>query len=349
MSYSSGSISHRSSSNSMFSQWPIRDSMSSCTSSWSHVSKNYPNQSMSEAEYVLPHNQSLLSDSKGSPPSSSSRTRSGPRQPIPKNSFKTCVSTHKQSRISNKEHKYFCTACKKTFVSKADWKRHEETYQERVEQYQCDLCSSIYFLDKDFVAHHKNSHRCISCADNVQCSKKRHVQEARQQRRTRTGWGCGFCCHFSNDWTERCNHIARHLERGGNTVANWYHSMVIFSLLQRPAIQLEWNRLLKSTCEQQLTLAWNRHSTGRVEGYPETGDAPQLQDLLEYYTPDQDAALIAGLAFDKLVPPPVPAKDSPMTPPNALNNDIWELMSNTVVADTILPTDAEYLGKWRVV
>lgn len=132
-------------------------------------------------------------------------------------------------------------------------------------------------------------------------------------------------------------------------MANWYHSMVIFSLLQRPAIQLEWNRLLKSTCEQQLTLAWNRHSTGRVEGYPETSHAPQLQDLLEYFTSDQDAASIASLAFDKLVPPPVPAKDNSTTSQNGLNEDLWALMNNTVIADTILPTDDGFLGEWRVV
>lgn len=334
----------------MFSQWPIRDSMSSCNSSWSHASNNSRNQYVTEAEYASTRNQSLLPNSKDSPVSASPRRRSIQRQPISdKDYFKTCVSTHKQSRLSHKEHKYFCTICKKTFVSKADWKRHEETYQERVEQYQCDLCSAIYFLDKDFVAHHKKSHRCASCADSIQCSKKRHVQEARQQRRTRTGWGCGFCCHFSNDWTERCNHIARHLEQDGNTMANWYHSMVIFSLLQRPAIQLEWNRLLKSTCEQQLTLAWNRHSTGRVEGYPETSHAPQLQDLLEYFTSDQDAASIASLAFDKLVPPPVPAKDNSTTSQNDLNEDLWALMNNTVIADTILPTDDGFLGEWRVV
>ncbi|KAF2846291.1 hypothetical protein T440DRAFT_471942 [Plenodomus tracheiphilus IPT5] len=362
MSSSSGGTSFRSSGDSMFSQWPVRDSMASGSSSWSHASDFSRDQYISETEQVLSHGtstrQRLLQKPRDSPVSPPPRTRPAQRQTVSeKDYFRSCVSTNKQSRSCNKEHKYFCTICKKTFVSKADWKRHEETYQERTEKFQCDNCAAIYFLDKDFVAHHVKSHQCATCSDNTKCSLKRHVKEARKSRRARTGWGCGFCCHFSDDWTERCNHIAYHVEKKGKTVSDWYHSMVIYSLLQRPVIQVKWNKLLESRQERNPKFAWNEHSTGRVEGYPESNAIPQLQDQLEYYTPDQDAASLALLAFDKLAsaklrstPPPVPPKDRRMTSLDDLTHtlDAWAQMIDTMCPDTNLPTGINFLEDFHV-
>ncbi|KAJ4357892.1 uncharacterized protein N0V89_002469 [Didymosphaeria variabile] len=184
--------------------------------------------------------------------------------------------------------------------------------------FECELCLNIYFLDKDFIHHHQGSHRCQVCVP------KRHVEMARRKRVARTGWGCGFCVHFSKSWSERCNHISEHFERRGNTMADWKHSRVIWSLLQRPEILQEWCRLLETKHRTKNPFAWKASTTGRSEGYPDTNTQPHLQDLLEFYTSSEDAAAIARLAFEtglrekKLpsIPPPVPEKDRyPQQPP----------------------------------
>jgi len=281
-----------------------------------------------------------------------------------KEPFQTCVSRAKRSRHSQKEPRYWCTACKEGFGEKYDWKRHEETYQERKEKYECGLCKNIYFLDKDFTKHHRESHRCQVCVG------REHVDVARSTRQARTGWGCGFCSHFSSDWAERCNHVGRHFENG-DTMATWNHSQVIFSLLQRPELILAWCLLLENKQRTKSPFSWNQQTTGRVDGYPEAKCQPQLQDLLEYYTPNQDVSALARLAFDKgqvekaLPRPParpaVPEKDFGLhhapqfsathppppqhAPPPApvlqdCMNDVpsWDFLG-TIPEDPILPTN----------
>ncbi|KAF1839167.1 hypothetical protein BDW02DRAFT_635851 [Decorospora gaudefroyi] len=351
--------SFRSSNNSDFSQLPLRDSVSSSISGWSHSSDLTRDQHISQAEYLLSQSSSSQPSCDPSPVDESMSMTVKPRKTrrptaVAKDYFKTCVSATKQSRTCPKEHKYFCTICERSFVEKADWKRHEETYQERPEMFQCDLCPTtspaIYFLSKDFATHHIQSHRCGPCSENIRCSKKPHVLSARKKRMTRTGWGCGFCCHFSSDWTERCNHIANHVEKEGMTVAQWYHSKVIYSLLHRPAIYAEWMQLHRS---RPITdFAWNQHSTGRVEGYPESNHIPQLQDYLEFFTNDQDAAALARMAYDKLksfsTPPPVPPKDNHTTSMRGAvrATSQWAQLSNSILPDNIYPTGVCHLEGW---
>lgn len=362
-SHSSGATSSRSSNNSTFSHLSGRDSISSSTSGWSHTTDLSRDHHVWQAEHTLTQNSSAHLLYAPNPDTNTiapaTRTRAAQRQyALEKDYFKTCVSTHKQTRPCLKEQKYFCTVCKKPFVEKADWKRHEETYQERSEKFQCDLCSAIYFLDKDFVTHHAQSHRCASCTENIKCSRKRHVWDVRQKRPTRTGWGCGYCCHFSTNWIERCNHIARHIDDEGKSASNWKHSQVIYSLLQRPALQIEWIRLLSSKPEHMIQFAWNEHSTGRVEGYPESHPNPKLQDMLEYYTPNQNAALLVRLAYDKMVKqtalpkisaaPPVPQKDPQISFMEELTRETesWTQFMNTIVADDTFPTDVCDVTSW---
>jgi hypothetical protein len=364
-SYSSTIPSVRSSNNSVFSQLPLRDSVSSSISGWSHSSDLSKDQHISQTEYLLSRRSSAQPSYAHSPaedveePVSLTVRRRPVRRPATqeKDYFKTCVSGSKQSRQCEKEHKYFCTICQKTFVEKADWKRHEETYQERPEKFQCDLCPAIYFLGKDFATHHSQSHRCGPCSENTRCSNKPHVLSARRKRMTRTGWGCGFCRHFSSDWIERCNHIAQHVEKEGMTAAHWYHSKVIYSLLQRPTIYLHWTRVLRSR-PHITTCSWNQHSTGRVESYPESNPVPQLQDYLEYFTPEQNAAALAQLALDKMVktsapqrvhkPLPVLPRDSRTTSLQELTKETesWTQLLNSVIEDDVFPTGVEYLESW---
>lgn len=211
--------------------------------------------------------------------------------------------------------------------------------------YECGLCPNIYFLDKDFIHHHQKSHRCQICVE------RKHAELAKKKRISRTGWGCGFCCRFDRDWTERCNHISWHFEKNGDTMANWKHSHVILALLQRPEILPYWNHLLYSKQRFNPRFGWNQHTTGRVEGYPEANPHPQLQDLLEFYTPEQSAEALVRLAYDKgllrkeLPRPPVPPKDYATRPQQSttlqdLLNDTETLnrFLSTIVEDDVQPT-----------
>jgi hypothetical protein len=360
-SFSSGLPSYRSSHSSSFSQAPLRDSMSSSVSGYSHISDSSRNQHLLLADHLghgpaepTPHIASPVREPRSRSPNGKSNKKPAAQE---KDYFKTCVSASKQSRLCSKQYKYFCTSCERPFVEKADWKRHEETYQERPEMFTCDLCPAIYFLEKDFTKHHAQSHRCNSCADTTQRSKRTHALSAKRIRMKRTGWGCGFCCHFSTDWTERCDHVARHMEKEGLTKSNWYHSKVLCSLLQRPAIYYEWMQLFRMR-PGLTTCAWNQHSTGRVEGYPESDPTPQLQDYLEYFTADQDAATLAQLAYSKMVkhhapsqttvPPPVPPKDYLDTSLQEWTSEmnLWAQLTDSVVEDNILPTGVSRLEGW---
>ncbi|EMD96456.1 hypothetical protein COCC4DRAFT_177794 [Bipolaris maydis ATCC 48331] len=363
-SFSSAGSSLRSSQTSGFSDLSFRDSVSS-SSSWSRTSGMGRDQHVLQTEYMLSHGSSAPSPYFSSPieeTGSITSKRRPSRKPVmqEKDYFKTCVSAHKQSRTCTKSHKYFCTSCKKPFVEKADWKRHEETYQERPEMFECDLCPAIYFLEKDFTAHHGQSHRCAPCSGTTKYHKKTHVLSARKERMARTGWGCGFCCHFSSDWTERCNHLAHHMEKQGLTESDWIHSNVIHSLLQRPVVSHEWRSIIQGMQLHTVLCSWNQHSTGRVEGYPESNPVPQLQDYLEYFTPDHDPVALAHLAYRKMIRhseaprsrtaaplPPLPQQQQQQVPARERRGqtlqdltrdpDLWTQFINSVVDDDVMP------------
>jgi hypothetical protein len=357
----------RSSGASIFSDLQNRASTISTDSSVSSLSNISRSQCLAQAEHHLNGYTSPLPSYAPSPvdvPSPrTSRRRNAPRIPAPeKDYYTTCVSRTQRARRANTVQKYFCTICKEPFVEKADWKRHEETYQERPEEFQCNNCPAKYFLDKDFVNHHVQKHACAYCNSSARCSDKRHVQEARRHRKIRTGWGCGFCQHFSTNWVERCNHIAHHFDHEGKTMADWCHSLVIYSLLQRPALLTEWNAVLESINRPFTRFAWNEEQTGRVEGYPDSSRYPRLQDALEYFTPKQNAAALARKAYEFVVvtiarensdiPPPVPAKDSPKDYRDNHKASLQDIMKETeswtqfvksIIHDDQLPTNVTRL------
>jgi hypothetical protein len=226
----------------------------------------------------------------------------------------TCVSRTKRNRPPGKESRYWCTSCHEGFREKYDWKRHEETYQERSETYHCDLCRKPYFLEKDFIHHHRESHRCLTCRED------KHADRARRRRPKRTGWGCGFCEHFDTDWADRINHVAKHFENGSR-IAKWSQTRVIYSLLRRPCLWREWLQLLESNQEMNPRVNWEQREAGRAENNPDSDGSSQLQDLLEFYTADQNPATLVALAYEmnlerrvEIAPPPVPPKDAHALP-----------------------------------
>ncbi|KAJ4994211.1 homeobox and C2H2 transcription factor [Stagonosporopsis vannaccii] len=328
-----------SSNESVFSQWQTRSSMASTDSSYSQFSR-VP---LEDPQLpIQPPQATSSAEGPTSPAPSNPRRRSAQRQASPeKDAFATCVSRTRRSRRSQREPRYWCTSCEEPFIEKYDWKRHEETYQERRFVFRCGLCSAIYFLEKDFLHHHETRHNCETC------QRDDHLEAAKQKRQTRTGWGCGFCTHFSTDWRERCNHIAQHFEKDGKTMRDWRQSDVIQSLLQRPTIREAWCKILQSQRQLRTDFGWNQHNTGRVEGYPENNAEPHLQDLLEYYRPNNSAAALAQLAFLKIafpsLRPQAPRKDyhdhRTATLPSLMDDQpSWDQLMYTIKEDEISPT-----------
>lgn len=340
----------RTSTTSDFSGWH-RSSMASTASSRSNVSDqtNYIRRpslaSISSSigeESPLPFSYAASpAGETGSPLSPKSKRTPRKRQvPKEKDPFATCVSRNRRNRRSQREPRYWCTSCDEPFIEKYDWKRHEETYQERRFAFTCGLCTAIYFLEKDFLYHHETRHHCETCY------RDGHLDAAKHDRRTRTGWGCGFCTYFSTSWKDRCNHVAQHFERDGKTMKDWHQTDVILSLLQRPAIKTEWVKILQLQPQLRDDFGWNKHSTERVEGYPENGKMPHLQDRLEYFTTGDDAAALAQLAFSKIAfpsrPPQAPRKDyeeyhTATIQPVIHERVSWNRFTTTVPEDPILP------------
>lgn len=264
----------RTSDNNIYAGLHNRFSTGSTYSPSSRISSHVRNHHLSHTERLLSGNPSPFtshapSPAEPTPPptpkSATSRTSAPAKDP-----YKTCVSHSQRARRTETEEKYFCTICKEHFKQKYDWKRHEETYQERFDEFACDLCNIKYFLEKDFVKHHVAHHRCDRCRERTRHALKKHVQYSRQPRSKRSGWGCGFCVYFCSDWTKRCDHIANHFEVERKKMEDWDHSRVIYSLLQRPDIVQAWDAIVRSKGPSSITYEWDPTTTGRVEGYPGT-------------------------------------------------------------------------------
>ena len=136
---------------------------------------------------------------------------------------------------------------------------------------------------------------------------------------------------------------------------DWNHSVVIYSLLQRPDILKEWDEIPENKQRMFIGFGWDAQSTARVEGYPDSNSTAHLQDALEYFTPSQDAAALARSAFDQAVtkvardrPPPVPPKDYRLNH-NASLQDImketesWKQFVDSIIDDDEFPTGVTYL------
>jgi hypothetical protein len=121
------------------------------------------------------------------------------------------------------------------------------------------------------------------------------------------------------DWSQRCNHIAQHFEKGF-TLKKWHHTDVILALLRQPGVAQAWDNLIARKGKAMPHFHFRPKTTGRAEGYPYTRRAPQLQDLLEFFTPGQDADKLVERAWEEgyRTPEPITShlnKDLPPLPP----------------------------------
>ena len=305
---------------SIFSQQHPRSSVSSTHTTRSQVSHRSRGSLSSQLESPLesyqpePHRENPRRSHSISRPVIR-ENQSAQQDPYLESDFSTCVSRRKRGRTGSTDLKYWCTSCGEGFGKKFDWKRHEETFQERTEKYSCGLCNKTFFLAKDFQKHHQDTHRC------TRCDEDRHVEKAKEMLKTRTAWGCGICSRLDFDWIERCRHVARHFEEGHN-FTHWHHTHVILALLGRPGVNEAWHSLMEKKAIVNPWFRFHRRTTARAEGFPYSGRAPQLQDLLEFFTPEQDAQKLVEQAWEEgyKEPPPVISPPVP-TPPVATHLD----------------------------
>jgi hypothetical protein len=119
------------------------------------------------------------------------------------------------------ERPYGCTfpTCLKTFGSKNDWKRHENSQHFHLEAWRCDIprlddkpCAKVCYRRQAFSEHLKKEHQLTD-----QPTIDRRLENCRIGRNCQARFWCGFCIKLVElktnglaAWTERFDHIDGH-------------------------------------------------------------------------------------------------------------------------------------------
>ncbi|KAL4784255.1 hypothetical protein BJX76DRAFT_357217 [Aspergillus varians] len=154
-----------------------------------------------------------------------------------------CEFCPKQTRLrcEMKKHKkrherpYGCTfyKCDKTFGSKADWKRHEQSQHFGIQSWQCtlpdtaqgsSLCARMFNQQDAYAQHLKEQHQAVD-DEEIRASVCKN----------QLGWNgeprfwCGFCreiIHLQGDglaaWNQRFNHIDIEHFKKGERIDDWF-------------------------------------------------------------------------------------------------------------------------------
>ncbi|KAJ9615656.1 hypothetical protein H2200_001732 [Cladophialophora chaetospira] len=140
----------------------------------------------------------------------------------------TCKKPKKRQSDLNKHMQrhskpYGCVfdKCHKTFGSKNDWKRHEQTQHEQQECWRCHVCAEVFFDDQShYVEHMHLVHRTPNPEESA-----RHNRVARNYQGR---FWCGFCCeiitHPKADVEAiniRFDHVANHFMQDKRESKDW--------------------------------------------------------------------------------------------------------------------------------
>ncbi|KAF7870534.1 hypothetical protein EAF04_004278 [Stromatinia cepivora] len=126
-----------------------------------------------------------------------------------------------KKHMKRHERPYGCTflTCNKTFGSKNDWKRHENSQHFQQEAWRCDkekpeggACAKVFHRRQMFQDHLKKEHDMVD-----QDAVRIEVEVCRIGRNCQSRFWCGFCEKLINlkrkgldAWTERFDHIDDH-------------------------------------------------------------------------------------------------------------------------------------------
>ena len=123
--------------------------------------------------------------------------------------------------------------CSKSFGSKNDWKRHENSQHYQLEMWRCNernpkskinQCAKLCFRHDEFQLHLKKDHGLKD--DNY---VREQCKETRIGTNGQNSFWCGFCKRIVRlesrgleAWDERFNHIDQHFSKHEQKIDNWY-------------------------------------------------------------------------------------------------------------------------------
>lgn len=126
-----------------------------------------------------------------------------------------------RKHMKRHERPYGCTflTCNKTFGSKNDWKRHENSQHFQLETWRCDeerleggACAKVCYRKQTFQDHLDKEHQILD--EEV---VKNKLEVCRIGRNCQARFWCGFCTKLVelkkkglDAWTERFDHIDDH-------------------------------------------------------------------------------------------------------------------------------------------
>ncbi|PUU82219.1 hypothetical protein B9Z19DRAFT_1099322 [Tuber borchii] len=166
-----------------------------------------------------------------------------------------CAKTfHRPSELKKhmKRHSrpFACTfrGCGKSFGSKNDWKRHENSQHFQLELWKCGviapkstgLCGKLSFRRESHITHLKNAHNIIDKQEIQKWTNEAHIG----RNNFKTFW-CGFCpkerggliikgCVVQlkkkglDGWDERFDHLGKHFEEGNHIKDYTFHEDDVF-------------------------------------------------------------------------------------------------------------------------
>ncbi|KAK8159743.1 hypothetical protein IWX90DRAFT_309312 [Phyllosticta citrichinensis] len=240
---------------------------------------------------------------------------------------------------------YACTFCPYTSYSKSHWQLHEEEYHEQPVRWTCPdaRCHRFFFSEPKYRRHHAEAHACRGCAlerddERRACATaaaaaqlagsgeayhkrlnetpKICAEHAMLRVHSKRAFGCGFCVRLLRSWADRCEHVARHYERGdagngvqvapapaptskrasmtGGSKADWDFSLLVGSLMQQQVLAGAWEAVLTERHGADKR-AWPRM---RWEG-PNNKEGRELVRLMEQHGMVRDKARsTAELAYE---------------------------------------------------
>ncbi|PWW79279.1 hypothetical protein C7212DRAFT_272816 [Tuber magnatum] len=149
---------------------------------------------------------------------------------------------------------FACTfrGCGKSFGSKNDWKRHENSQHFQLELWKCgviapkstSLCGKLSFRRESHITHLKNAHNIADKPAIQKWTNDAHIG----RNNFKTFW-CGFCskerggliikgCVVQlkkkglDGWDERFDHLGKHFEEGNHIKDYTFHEDDVFGDLQ---------------------------------------------------------------------------------------------------------------------